>query len=254
MSIICSTCGKDLPDGTKFCGNCGSAVVSKPASTGFCPNCGSTLKPGAKFCNICGTKLQNNEPVQQESPAETEQPTMDSLVPPVITDATFANQQASVKPEDNPSFEAIETPAAQPISQTVPVSQPTQEELSAAAQSDSFTAPTPTVSETPVINDTYYSQPKPQTQQPQVQPQNYNAAPNSAPVYNNPQQYTPPQMDGVTPGKGAGAIVPIILIILILAVIAVDIFVLFPDRIFGKDDDSSAKEEISIVMQTDDIL
>ena len=58
------------------------------------------------------------------------------------------------------------------------------------------------------------------------------------------------QMNGVTPGKGAGALVPIILIILILAVICVDVFWLFRDQIFGKKDESS--NDCAVVTLTDE--
>ena len=58
------------------------------------------------------------------------------------------------------------------------------------------------------------------------------------------------QMNGVTPGKGAGALVPIILIILILAVICVDVFWLFRDQIFGKKDESS--NDCAVITLTDE--
>mgnify|MGYP000301540679 CR=1 FL=1 len=54
----------------------------------------------------------------------------------------------------------------------------------------------------------------------------------------------------VTPGKGASALVPIILIILILAVICVDVFWLFRDQIFGKKDESS--NDCAVITLTDE--
>ena len=74
-----------------------------------------------------------------------------------------------------------------------------------------------------------YQQPMPDYQQPQ------------APIAQQPAQ------SGVTPGKGAGALIPVILIILILAVIIVDVFVLFRKQIFGDDDSSSKKKAVSVV-------
>ncbi len=50
-AVKCSSCGSAVPDGTKFCPNCGNKVGN------FCPNCGASLNPGAKFCGECGTKL-----------------------------------------------------------------------------------------------------------------------------------------------------------------------------------------------------
>ena len=88
---------------------------------------------------------------------------------------------------------------------------------------------TPTVAETPNV--------APQPQQPErvLTPEGYQQP--AQPVNNAMPQMN--QMNGVTPGKGAGALVPIILIILILAVICVDVFWLFRDQIFGKKDESS---------------
>ena len=74
-------CGKDVPEGTKFCPECGEKVV-KPGTascpkcsaevaegTKFCPGCGNKMtaecpkcnaeiKPGAKFCPECGNKME----------------------------------------------------------------------------------------------------------------------------------------------------------------------------------------------------
>ena len=51
--VTCSGCGEKIPDGAKFCMNCG-----KPRPTAkFCPECGTKANDGAKFCMNCGTKL-----------------------------------------------------------------------------------------------------------------------------------------------------------------------------------------------------
>ncbi len=49
--IKCPGCGKALPEGAKFCMECGQSLAVK------CPNCGSEMPMGAKFCLQCGTKL-----------------------------------------------------------------------------------------------------------------------------------------------------------------------------------------------------
>jgi len=49
----CSTCGRNNPAGTNFCGGCGS----KPTTTGNCPACGTALAPGVRFCGSCGNQL-----------------------------------------------------------------------------------------------------------------------------------------------------------------------------------------------------
>ena len=52
--IVCSNCGKEILAGMKFCGECGTPVA--PAKK-FCPNCGVEAAPDMKFCGSCGTKL-----------------------------------------------------------------------------------------------------------------------------------------------------------------------------------------------------
>lgn len=49
--FVCPDCGTSLQKGAKFCHNCGRKMVS------VCPNCGTELAEGAKFCLECGTKI-----------------------------------------------------------------------------------------------------------------------------------------------------------------------------------------------------
>lgn len=55
-SEVCSNCSTNLPEGAKFCLNCGTKVVEKPANK-FCTNCGAKMAPEAKFCSDCGNKI-----------------------------------------------------------------------------------------------------------------------------------------------------------------------------------------------------
>lgn len=73
--MICKNCGREIPDGSKFCSKCGSPVIAvkpeaKPVPSGGtqCENCGSELKPGSKFCIKCGHKV--GEPLKQERDTE----------------------------------------------------------------------------------------------------------------------------------------------------------------------------------------
>lgn len=50
----CTKCGAILPNGTKFCLECGEKVVGE--STIVCPECGKTVVKG-KFCTECGHRL-----------------------------------------------------------------------------------------------------------------------------------------------------------------------------------------------------
>ena len=53
VMMVCPKCQSQIPQGTKFCPNCGSNVQS----TNNCPNCGKPLAAGAKFCPECGQKI-----------------------------------------------------------------------------------------------------------------------------------------------------------------------------------------------------
>ncbi len=50
----CPNCGAET-NGARFCPECGTKIEQAPAKT-VCPNCGAEAK-GAKFCPDCGTKL-----------------------------------------------------------------------------------------------------------------------------------------------------------------------------------------------------
>lgn len=47
----CPSCKADIPGGSKFCLECGAALL------GRCPSCGNTNPASAKFCLECGQKL-----------------------------------------------------------------------------------------------------------------------------------------------------------------------------------------------------
>ena len=47
----CPSCKADIPEGSKFCLECGTALL------GCCPSCGNANPASAKFCLECGHKL-----------------------------------------------------------------------------------------------------------------------------------------------------------------------------------------------------
>ena len=73
--VICPSCGKSVPAGTKFCSYCGAPMEHTPVAAAVpqvhgerhCPNCGEVIEPGAKFCVKCGTRIDAGE----QKPAET---------------------------------------------------------------------------------------------------------------------------------------------------------------------------------------
>ncbi len=57
-STTAARCPKDgtlAPSGTKFCPNCGAAMIQPAADA--CPKCGTDVK-GGKFCPNCGAKIE----------------------------------------------------------------------------------------------------------------------------------------------------------------------------------------------------
>ena len=55
----CTTCGLELPPGSKFCERCGSRLQEETDQngnqvTGRCRICGAELKAGYAFCERCG--------------------------------------------------------------------------------------------------------------------------------------------------------------------------------------------------------
>ena len=52
--MICTACSRDCPEGTKFCGHCGSPLAAA------CHTCGAELQPGFAFCGQCGAKLETS--------------------------------------------------------------------------------------------------------------------------------------------------------------------------------------------------
>ncbi|HWX25207.1 MAG TPA: SPFH domain-containing protein [Vicinamibacteria bacterium] len=52
-TVPCPKCQNPVPEGSKFCGVCGSPL---PSGT-TCPKCQAAVAPGAKFCGSCGQSI-----------------------------------------------------------------------------------------------------------------------------------------------------------------------------------------------------
>src|ERR1700748_1449958 len=52
VPAVCSTCAAAVPDGAKFCGQCGTPLLPR------CPRCGTIAAQNAqRFCLECGSPL-----------------------------------------------------------------------------------------------------------------------------------------------------------------------------------------------------
>ena len=52
--VLCPGCGTDVPEGIKFCPNCGALVKNPVAGPTLCVGCGAEIPEGTKFCPNCG--------------------------------------------------------------------------------------------------------------------------------------------------------------------------------------------------------
>ncbi|MEG1526454.1 MAG: SPFH domain-containing protein [Erysipelotrichaceae bacterium] len=60
-NYICNKCGKNLPQGAKFCLECGQKIDQTEKNEIICPNCGAKTTKG-KFCTECGHVLIDSCP------------------------------------------------------------------------------------------------------------------------------------------------------------------------------------------------
>ena len=68
--FVCSGCGKEYPNGGKFCAECGGkieekkpVIVQKDEAPKFvCSGCGKEYPAGTKFCAECGGKVEEVKP------------------------------------------------------------------------------------------------------------------------------------------------------------------------------------------------
>src|SRR5918911_1621839 len=64
----CLSCTAEIPEGSRFCDECGA-----PAPIG-CPSCGASNRPRAKFCSKCGSKLTASSTAPSATPTASPAP------------------------------------------------------------------------------------------------------------------------------------------------------------------------------------
>lgn len=77
----CTHCGTDLPDGLKFCKQCGTpvAAIRAEAACAPCRNCHAALTPYQRFCNKCGTpvaSVNDAGAIEAEAPVPPAEPAL----------------------------------------------------------------------------------------------------------------------------------------------------------------------------------
>jgi len=77
----CPKCQFENPEGSKFCGKCGSSFEIEV----ICPNCGSKPPTGFKFCNNCGHDLTKPEEAPAIDYSEPQSYTPKFLVDKILT-------------------------------------------------------------------------------------------------------------------------------------------------------------------------
>ena len=53
--ILCPSCRAEVEEGMRFCGNCGAQIPVRQKI--ICPSCGAEIEDGKKFCGMCGAKV-----------------------------------------------------------------------------------------------------------------------------------------------------------------------------------------------------
>lgn len=93
--MYCSECGKQIPDDSMFCPECGikQENVSTPNvaqeepimqnnKMKFCVNCGCQMSVDSRFCPNCRTRQEDVLPMQNPQPKMDRQPTIKALLSP----------------------------------------------------------------------------------------------------------------------------------------------------------------------------
>ena len=138
MSKICTKCGSQIPDGSAFCPNCGTAAPSDVPASGsrFCSSCGSPVNPGAAFCDKCGAPVGAQaqapaaQPVQPAAPAQ--QPVYTQPVPPPVQQQMYAQQPVQQQQPYQAPQQNYTQPVPPPVQQA-PYMQPAMQAAAGGA-------------------------------------------------------------------------------------------------------------------------
>ena len=85
--MICQQCRTELPEGAKFCLECGAPVPQLPDVL-VCQQCQTELPDGARFCTECGTPVP-----EPQAPSVTFEPVGDPQVYFQLGYVAYGNQE-----------------------------------------------------------------------------------------------------------------------------------------------------------------
>ena len=263
---VCPVCGNTLLENTKVCNICGTPVTVPEDTTAaeeLARQQEALKNPTMDEVEI-PVITDEMLGLTEEVPNKNDMPTMDSIFMP-------GQQPAASKPKPvqitKPKSEPIPQPSvvspmnAQPQQnqQNQFVQQAPQNNFAQQPRQNQFAQQAPQNNFAQQSQQNQFAQnAQPQAvipqgnggyQQPSGMPQNNPYQQPNMPMNNQPMNNQP--QNGVTPGKSANNMLPIILIIAIIVVILVDVFVVFRKQIFG-DKDSSAKKNASVITVVDD--
>lgn len=122
---ICSSCGREVSRGSKFCEWCGFPVEAKKASNSrmVCPKCHAALNGNEIFCGECGTKIEWPEEDDEKAMEDTYSPCICSTCGEELkeTDAFCPNcgspvekKQEETIVESEQDIEQVESPSDEP--------------------------------------------------------------------------------------------------------------------------------------------
>ncbi len=107
MAIICSSCGKEIPDDIAFCTECGAKVpAEESAEVSVCKKCGKELPEGGELCAECKASEtdQPEEEIAKEdaNQSKTDAPPKQEFAPPPPPPPQYANPAPAEDPKTKP--------------------------------------------------------------------------------------------------------------------------------------------------------
>lgn len=172
----CYSCGEEIKETAKFCGNCGADQSKRPSEKPVCSSCGTELNPQARFCGNCGAPQALTpatepeiEPVAVAEPESIPEPTVEAETLEETVSTLDIPIESDTEPQSEPAMVSIPEPIAEPVPEPMPEPEPIPEPM---AEADPAPAPEPIPEPEPVPEPVVVPVPQPEpVPQPQPAPQ-----------------------------------------------------------------------------------